>query len=117
MDIHPAQHFAGGIARTASVVREPARHCVYFTPRRREIKRHVRRVQARGCEVRVEESIDENDLHRAMNQSPITSTSIFVRRKQSSASSGRQTTGSFSLNDVLSTIGTPLSAQNASISA
>ena len=35
----------------------------------------------------------------AMNQFPITSTSIFVRRKQSSASSGRHTTGSFSLNE------------------
>jgi hypothetical protein len=34
---------------------------------------------------------------------PITSTSIFVRRKQSSASSGRQTTGSFSLKEVLRT--------------
>ena len=38
-------------------------------------------------------------------------------RIQSSASSGRQTTGSFSLNEVFSTIGTPVSARNASISA
>src|ERR1700719_4269673 len=39
---------------------------------------------------------------------PITSTSIWVRRKQSSASSGRQTMGSLSLNDVFSTTGTPV---------
>src|SRR5579862_6821335 len=47
--------------------------------------------------------------------SPSTKTSIFVRRKQSSASSGRHTTGSFSLNEVLSTIGTPVRRSNASI--
>src|SRR4051794_17688770 len=46
---------------------------------------------------------------------PRTKTSIFVLRKQSSASAGRQTTGSFSLNDVLSTIGTPVSSRNDSI--
>ena len=37
--------------------------------------------------------------------------SIFVLRKQSRASCGLQTTGSFSLNDVLSTIGTPVRAR------
>ena len=37
-----------------------------------------------------------------MTHSPITSTSICVRRKQSSASPGLHTTGSFSLNEVLS---------------
>ena len=47
---------------------------------------------------------------------PITKTSILVRRKQSSASSGRQTTGSFSLNEVLSTIGTPVRSRKLSIS-
>ena len=40
--------------------------------------------------------------------SPIISTSILVRRKQSSASFGSHTTGSFSLNEVLSTIGMPV---------
>lgn len=35
-----------------------------------------------------------------------TSTSIFVRRKKSRASSGRHRTGSFSLKEVFSTIGT-----------
>lgn len=48
--------------------------------------------------------------------SPSTSTSIFVLRKQSIASSGRQTTGSFSLKDVFSTSGTPVSASNARMS-
>ena len=45
---------------------------------------------------------------RGTIQSPITSKSIFVRKKQSSASSGLHITGSFSLNDVSSTIGTPV---------
>ncbi len=44
---------------------------------------------------------------------PITSSSIFVRRKQSSASSGLHTTGSFSLKEVFGTIGTPVNARNA----
>lgn len=52
---------------------------------------------------------------RLTTQSPKTSTSILVRKKQSSASSGRHTTGSFSLNEVLSTIGTPVSSRNALI--
>ncbi len=38
---------------------------------------------------------------RSTTHSPITSTSILVRKKQSSASSGLHTTGSFSLKDVL----------------
>jgi hypothetical protein len=38
-----------------------------------------------------------------------------VRRKQSSASLGWQTTGSFSLNEVLSTIGTPVRTRKASM--
>src|SRR5215469_1017906 len=52
---------------------------------------------------------------RSIVELPSTSTSIWVRRKQSRASSGLQTTGSFSLNEVLSTIGTPVSSRNASI--
>jgi hypothetical protein len=48
--------------------------------------------------------------------SPITNTSIRVRRKQSSASLGSHTTGSFSLNEVLSTIGTPVSSPKAAMS-
>ena len=52
---------------------------------------------------------------REMTVLPITSISILVRRKQSSASSGRQTIGSFSLNDVLSTSGIPVRSRNASI--
>ena len=54
---------------------------------------------------------------RRTTQSPITSTSILVRRKQSSASAGVQTTGSFSLKLVFSTIGTPVWAWKALISA
>src|SRR5436305_7414777 len=49
---------------------------------------------------------------RSTTWSPSTSMSIRVRRKHSSASSGRQTTGSFSLNEVLSTIGTPVRARS-----
>src|SRR5437762_147109 len=48
-------------------------------------------------------------------RSPITSRSIFVRRKQSSACPGVFTTGSFSLNDVFNTSGTPVASRNASI--
>lgn len=50
-------------------------------------------------------------------QLPITSRSMRVRRKQSSASCGVHTIGSFSLNDVFRTIGRPVSRSNASISA
>ena len=48
---------------------------------------------------------------------PSTKTSILVRKKQSSASAGLQTMGSFSLKEVLRTIGTSVSWRNASISA
>ena len=48
---------------------------------------------------------------------PSTITSILVRKKQSSASAGLHTMGSFSLKEVLRTIGTPVSSRNASISA
>src|SRR5580704_4430892 len=47
---------------------------------------------------------------------PITNTSICVRWKQSSASSGRQTIGSLSLKDVFRTIGTPVACSNVRIS-
>jgi hypothetical protein len=52
----------------------------------------------------------------AMTAFPITSRSIFVLKKQSNASLGLQTTGSFSLNDVFSTIGMPVRARKLSIS-
>ena len=55
------------------------------------------------------------DTTRWIIRSPITSRSIFVLRKQSSASAGVFTTGSFSLNDVLSTSGTPVRSRNASM--
>src|SRR5262245_1710476 len=50
-----------------------------------------------------------------ITKSPITKKSIFVLRKQSRASFGLQTTGSFSLNEVFSTIGMPVSLRNSSI--
>ena len=48
---------------------------------------------------------------------PITSKSMRVRRKQARASWGVQTIGSFSLKDVLSTIGSPVCCSKALISA
>src|SRR6267143_182532 len=48
---------------------------------------------------------------REMRKSPRTRASICVRRKQSIASSGRQTIGSLSLKEVLSTTGTPVRAR------
>src|ERR1019366_1766999 len=48
--------------------------------------------------------------------SPRTSTSIFVRRKHAIASSGRQTMGSLSLNEVFRTTGTPVRLPNPRIS-
>ena len=52
---------------------------------------------------------------RAMITLPRTNLSIFVLRKQSNASSGLQTTGSFSLKDVLRTIGMPVRSRKLSI--
>src|SRR5262245_39427694 len=48
---------------------------------------------------------------------PIASASIFVRMKQSIASAGVHTIGSFSLNDVLRITGVPVRSPNALISA
>src|SRR4029077_2907581 len=48
--------------------------------------------------------------------SPRTSTSILERKKQSMASSGRQTMGSLSLNEVFRTTGTPVRLANSRIS-
>ena len=105
---------------------------------RSQIRKHLARRRMVGVEVAVE----ENDSHgrigmamrlsqrascrdalpadklaypRSTTHSPITNKSIFVRRKQSSASCGVHTTGSFSLKEVFSTIGTPDSSRNASI--
>src|ERR1700676_2068018 len=54
---------------------------------------------------------------RLIRKSPSTSASIWVRKKQSIASSGRQTIGSVSLNEVFSTTGTPVKSRKAEISA
>jgi hypothetical protein len=51
---------------------------------------------------------------RCTKMLPSTRTSIFVRRKHSSASTGRHTIGSFSLNDVLSTMGIPVISRKLS---
>jgi hypothetical protein len=50
-------------------------------------------------------------LRLEINELPMTSVSILVRKKQSNASSGLQTTGSFSLNEVFNTIGTPVNSR------
>src|SRR5579863_2760995 len=47
---------------------------------------------------------------------PKTKTSILVRSKQAKASSGRQTIGSLSLNDVFSKTGTPVKSPKARMS-
>src|SRR5579864_7625920 len=47
---------------------------------------------------------------------PNTKTSILVRSKQAKASSGRQTIGSLSLNDVFSKTGTPVKSPKARMS-
>ena len=54
---------------------------------------------------------------RVMRKSPRTRASICVRRKQSRASSGRQTMGSLSLKEVLRTTGTPVRSRKAEMSA
>src|SRR5213079_1335934 len=61
-------------------------------------------------------AVDGERDHRAIRVSPRTRTSIRVRRKQSMASSGLQTTGSFSLKLVFSTMGTPVMSRNDWIS-
>src|SRR5262249_28766223 len=58
---------------------------------------------------------DQAFADREMTMFSMTSQSIFVLRKQSSASCGLQTTGSFSLNAVLSTIGPFVRARKLSI--
>src|SRR5260370_1421120 len=47
---------------------------------------------------------------------PSANQSVFVRRKQSRASCGRHTTGSFSLKEVFRTIGMEVRRQNSEIS-
>src|SRR5205814_473603 len=74
----------------------------------------IGRVRGDGEEQR-EENPGEHYAVLRIIRSPITSRSIFVRRKQSSAWAGVFTTGSFSLNDVFNTTGTPVASRNASI--
>ena len=61
------------------------------------------------CGLRVIVLVDDRPVPKHQHVHP-------VRRKQSSASSGRCTIGSFSLNDVLSSTGTPVRCSNALMS-
>ena len=54
---------------------------------------------------------------RSNKQFPNTKTSISVRKKQEIASSGKRTTGSFSLSEGFNTIGTPVFSKNFEIRA
>src|SRR5580704_952718 len=58
-------------------------------------------------------SCDATESFFSRMQFPITSTSICVRPKQSSASSGLQTIGSLSLKDVFNRTGTPVCSPKA----
>ena len=66
--------------------------------------------------LRILRTIYTPESGRYTAQLPISKRSMLVRRKQSSASSGRQTTGSFSLNEVLRINGTEVIDPKAEIS-
>src|SRR5262249_55144662 len=68
-------------------------------------------VLARG-----QEEKSKNQPVLEITKFPSTRTSIFVRRKQTNASSGLHMNGSFALNEVFSSMGTPVNFLNASIS-
>ena len=82
-----------------------------------KMKRQIRKDLTGGRGVGIEKAIEEDNLHalRLIIQSPIIKRSILVRRKQSSASSGLQTTGSFSLKEVFKIKGTSVIASNVLI--
>src|SRR5258708_23789702 len=72
-----------------------------------------------GGGVRIEEAVEEQDLHpagRITSRSPRTRQSMLVRTKQSSASAGVHTIGSLSLKEVLRTMGIPVRSRKASMS-
>src|SRR6516165_4237619 len=92
--------------------------------RRIKSRDHVDGTNSSGHSVQIVEAASRIDPHdggavaassREIMVSPRTRTSMLVRRKQWSASSGVQTTGSFSLKEVLSTMGTPVMWRKASI--
>ena len=117
VDAHTRARFFRGQRGPRLVDALAARDDVDVPPVPREVEREVGQDLARRRVVREEEAVEEDQLQpRRTIQWPITSRSIFVRRKQSSACAGVHTTGSFSLNDVLSTIGTPVSRSNALMS-
>ena len=119
MHAHAFDHLFRGQARRRILVALPAGDHVHLPPAAREMQCEIRQQLARRREIGTEIPVDEDQLHgaapRRTTQSPITRRSMRVRRKQSSASSGRHTTGSFSLNEVFSSIGTPVRPAKASI--
>src|SRR5882672_4074533 len=89
--------------------RRRARHHVDLVAPAGEVERQVREDLAGGGGVRMEEAVEEDDLHRrSTRRSPRTRQSMWVRMKQSSACAGVQTMGSLSLNEVLRSIGMPV---------
>ncbi len=76
------------------------------------------RIEASGPRPPLPAGHDGSGEHQASRRTsvrPRTRRSILVRRKQSSASSGRQTIGSFSLKLVFKRIGTPVFRSKAAI--
>src|SRR6266568_3692395 len=125
MNLHLVCHFRRRQGRAGAFIEQPARHHVHVVADLSQIKSQVRKELACRGVIGEEESVDEDDfqtdvpwldsLLRCTKKSPSTNTSIVVRKKQSSASCGLQTTGSFSLKEVFSTIGIPVSARKLSI--
>lgn len=116
MDGYPADPFERRICTVYA-----AGYGVDFMSDTRQVEREIGDDLAGGGGVRKEEPVEEEDSHgcaycgRKITRSPNTRQSMFVRTKQSSASAGVQTIGSLSLNDVFSTIGTPVRSRKASM--
>ena len=90
---------------------------------RREVLAQVAEQPARRADVgRIGAIEDQEARHQTVTDGfsttsrPSARTSICVRRKQSSPSSGRCTIGSFSLNEVFRSTGTPVSFSKVRIS-
>ena len=58
-----AAHRLLRLVACAAIVGEPAGHRMHFAPRGRKIERHVRGVTRGRREIRMKETIDEDDLH------------------------------------------------------
>ena len=83
----------------------------------RQLRRQLGRVShvKPGVSSITRTSAHQSPQRRLITVDPMTMRSILVRRKQSSASAGVLTIGSFSLNEVLSTSGTPVMRSNSEI--